>query len=59
MKVLQIYCNLVYICICLPSFLLDRLMQYEKPEQKDSDSEATASSDSDNEPPVKKLVHLL
>lgn len=31
------------------SFLLDRLLQYEKPEQSTSDSEATASSDSDGE----------
>jgi hypothetical protein len=31
------------------SFLLDRLLQYEKPDESSSDSDATASSDSEAE----------
>ena len=34
-------------CVCVCSFLLDRLMQYEKVEDSSGDSDATASSDSD------------
>ena len=36
---------MVTVCVC--SFLLDRLMQYEKVEDSSGDSDATASSDSD------------
>ncbi|XP_064620774.1 INO80 complex subunit E-like isoform X2 [Lineus longissimus] len=43
------------------SFLLDRLLQYEKPDESSSDSDATASSDSEAEardgPPKRKKLH--
>ena len=38
---------MVTVCVCVCSFLLDRLMQYEKVEDSSGDSDATASSDSD------------
>ena len=47
--------------VFLFSFLLDRLLQYEKVDASATDTDVTASTDSDEEqhaPPVKRCGHL-
>ena len=47
-----------YQCLIVDSFLLDRLLRYEKLEDSSDDTDATASSDSEletKEPLIKKF----